>query len=212
MKVIPRKLDDYPAGSYIPSLEPPVIVARHFPVELCERVCAIGLDKAGTSSGVFDLATGKAVSDSYHRSSSFITMPDDIYTETATRLTNIVTGYAAALGKIPTLVEGLQFLKYDASNSGHFLPHTDNAFYDAYGKFHYTAPQRHLTAIAYVNESYEGGELILHSVTDDHGNVLRMKPKVGEVVIFPSDIRFLHEVTPVTRGCRLSIVGWFGLK
>lgn len=212
MKVIARNLSDYPTDAYIPSLEPPVIIAKHLPEDLCKKVRDVGLSASGSNSGVFDIASGKAIHDSYHRSSSFLTMPNDIYREVEARLTNIVTGYMTSLGKIPVLAEGIQFLKYDSSNSGHFLPHTDNAFYDAHGKFHYTSPQRHITAIAYVNTDYVGGDLILHSVINDNGTVLKLKPNIGEVVIFPSDIRFLHEVTPVTQGCRLSIVGWFSLK
>lgn len=212
MKVSPRQLDDYPIGSYIPNLDPPVIIARHLPADLCAKVLAAGMSSVAIQSGVFDPSTGKETHDSYHRSSSFVTMPPEIYDEVAARLTNIITGYIVGTGKVAELGEPLQFLRYDSANKGHFRAHTDNAYYDAYGKFHYTSPQRHLSMVAYVNDDYEGGELIMHTVTHDDGRVLRLKPKVGEVVIFPSDIRFLHEVTPVTAGNRVSIVGWFRLK
>jgi PKHD-type hydroxylase len=51
-------------------------------------------------------------------------------------------------------------------------------------------------------KEYEGGELILYE--DDKGT--EMKKEQGTLVLFPSYI--LHEVKPVTKGERNSLVAW----
>ena len=51
-------------------------------------------------------------------------------------------------------------------------------------------------------EDYEGGELYLYN--DDKGNL--MDKTQGTLIIFPSYV--LHEVMPVTKGERNSLVTW----
>ena len=59
-----------------------------------------------------------------------------------------------------------------------------------------------MTCLSILNEDYEGGELQIH--LNDNPDV--MKKEQGTVVAFPSPT--LHEVTPVTKGKRYSLVGW----
>jgi len=50
---------------------------------------------------------------------------------------------------------------------------------------------------------YEGGELrILH----DDGNYRSFKPELGHIVLYSTGA--LHEVTEITKGSRMAIVGW----
>ena len=166
----------------------------------------------GVESGVFG-SDGKAKVDSYHRSSVAIMPMAEIKSDVELLMTTAVDLFATSvLAKRATLAEPIQFLKYDSKNQGHFLAHTDNAYYDGQGVFQYTSPQRMLTCLVYLNEDYEGGELILNTVRDDNGQAIKLRPKAGEMIIFPSDIRFMHEVLNVTKGQRYSIVGWFCLK
>ena len=51
-----------------------------------------------------------------------------------------------------------------------------------------------------LNDDYEGGDLILYST----GTV---KQETGSMVFFPSFLP--HEVRPVTKGTRYSLVLWF---
>ena len=51
-----------------------------------------------------------------------------------------------------------------------------------------------------LNDDYEGGDLILFDVGP-------MKQEVGTMIFFPSFLP--HEVTPVTKGTRYSLVMWF---
>ena len=51
-----------------------------------------------------------------------------------------------------------------------------------------------------LNDDYEGGDLILYGAG-------KVKQEIGSMVFFPSFL--LHEVMPVTKGTRYSLVMWF---
>jgi hypothetical protein len=70
---------------------------------------------------------------------------------------------------------------------------------------HYDGPTitgRHISAILYINDNYEGGELIfpLHNIW--------IKPKAGMLVMFPSAWAYQHQAKPVTKGTKYAIVTW----
>jgi PKHD-type hydroxylase len=90
--------------------------------------------------------------------------------------------------------EGFQFTEYNAP-SGHYGKHVDSMF---------NGTVRKLSFVLQLSnpKDYEGGELRLH--LGDAPNV--MKKEQGTIVVFPSPT--LHEVTPITKGRRYSLVGW----
>jgi PKHD-type hydroxylase len=92
------------------------------------------------------------------------------------------------------LIEGLQFTNYKAPN-GKYDKHVDRALNKGIRKLsmsiQLTDPKK-----------YEGGELKLYE--SDTPNT--MSKKQGTLILFPSFI--LHEVTPVTKGERNSLVTW----
>jgi len=92
------------------------------------------------------------------------------------------------------LNEGFQFTNYKAP-SGKYGKHVDKS---------YNFPVRKLSiSIQLTNpEEYEGGELFLYD--GDDGVI--MEKSQGSLIIFPSYV--LHEVTPVTKGERNSLVTW----
>ena len=54
-----------------------------------------------------------------------------------------------------------------------------------------------------LNDNYEGGEFVVKTQTGEAGCHLQ----AGQAVIFP--IIFPHKVSPVTKGTRENIIGWF---
>lgn len=97
-----------------------------------------------------------------------------------------------------TKMEHLQYTIYDASYKGMYANHTDD---------HYDADYyRKLSFTLQLNspEEYEGGELNLYRFKlDKHMTVKKQK---GLLAVFPSST--IHEVTPVTSGKRITLVGW----
>ena len=92
--------------------------------------------------------------------------------------------------------EGFQFTNYEAP-SGKYGKNVDRGM---------NIPVRKLSiSIQLTNrEEYEGGELKLYDGDDDKANV--MDKTQGTLIIFPSYV--LHEVMPVTKGERNSLVTW----
>jgi PKHD-type hydroxylase len=94
------------------------------------------------------------------------------------------------------LNEGFQFTNYEAP-SGKYGKHIDRSINIAVRKLS--------ISIQLTNpEEYEGGELKLYDGNDDQANV--MDKTQGTLIIFPSYV--LHEVMPVTKGERNSLVTW----
>ncbi|VVG70719.1 Fe(II)-dependent oxygenase [Pandoraea apista] len=87
-------------------------------------------------------------------------------------------------------LSGTQLAKYEVGS--HIRPHNDTAT-------EFSA--RCVSALLYLNEDYEGGELIFPRLGATH------RAKAGELVLFPSE--YLHAVSPVLKGTRYCFVGFF---
>jgi len=92
------------------------------------------------------------------------------------------------------LTEGFQFTKYDAP-SGFYGMHIDKMLNGVVRKLSITIQ---LSA----PEDYEGGELALQFTKDP----VLMAKEQGKLFAFPSYV--LHEVRPITKGTRYSLVAW----
>ena len=100
--------------------------------------------------------------------------------------------------KVKASLSGLTditFLRYQ--NGGHYKTHSD----------HCTNAPRTLSIIYLLNNDYEGGELIFE-LPDGKDEILKIEKKPNRVVIWPSNFLYPHQVTPVTKGLRYSIVSW----
>jgi hypothetical protein len=64
-------------------------------------------------------------------------------------------------------------------------------------------PQRDISAIYYLNATFEGGEIVFERER------LAIKPRRGLLVAFRSDAGHVHEVLPVRDGTRYTMPIWF---
>ena len=83
-------------------------------------------------------------------------------------------------------------------------PHADNCSQNEEGDWvpNHT-PQRDASAIYYLNDDFEGGEIVFTR------EKLEVKPRQGLLVAFPSDGAHAHEVLPVRTGIRYTVPIWF---
>lgn len=84
--------------------------------------------------------------------------------------------------------EAFNFIKYGPGQ--HFQEHHDHGF-----SYNCT-----VSLVAYPNDDYEGGELYFR-LQD-----LKIKPKAGDLYIFPSNFMYPHVAMPVSSGTKYSIV------
>lgn len=99
-------------------------------------------------------------------------------------------------------MDDFQLTEYDSSYDGHYGQHVDT-FYALGGA---RAAMRKLSVSLQLSapEEYDGGDLILYPTSFYKPNVVDRA--IGTAVFFRSTV--IHEVTPVTRGLRRSLVTW----
>ena len=84
--------------------------------------------------------------------------------------------------------EAFNFIKYEPGH--HFMEHHDHGF-----SYNCT-----VSLVAYINDDYEGGELYFRL------QGLEVKPKAGDLYIFPSNFMYPHQAKVVKSGTKYSIV------
>lgn len=95
-------------------------------------------------------------------------------------------------------IERLQFTYYDSKEQGCYKTHKDPLVWN-------TPHNRKLSIVLQLSDpiDYEGGQLLLYQNAQEPVSIPKQK---GMTVMFPSYT--LHEVTPVTKGERYSLVAW----
>jgi PKHD-type hydroxylase len=96
------------------------------------------------------------------------------------------------------LAEGIQFTRYDAP-SGFYGMHIDKMVNNKVRKLSVTIQLS-------PPDTYDGGELALQFEAEP----TIMPKELGKMIVFPSYV--LHEVRPVTKGTRYSLVAWVAGK
>jgi PKHD-type hydroxylase len=93
----------------------------------------------------------------------------------------------------------LQLTAYEGDSAGHYGAHTDNG----YGEQPSNDRKLSMTVQLSDAEEYDGGELLLYP---HNLNPVTMPKRKGLTTFFRSHV--IHEVRPVTKGTRLSLVAW----
>lgn len=162
-----------------------------FSKEECQTIINIAKDKG--------LIKGKTRGESDVRDSKISWLyPDDKIDWVFRRVTDITLNLNERFFNFDLfgLNEGFQFTNYEAP-SGKYGKHVDRGINMAVRKLS--------ISIQLTNpEEYEGGELKLYDGDDEETNV--MDKTQGTLILFPSYV--LHEVMPVTKGERNSLVTW----
>lgn len=132
----------------------------------------------------------------------FLSSPDTISKDFAIRkkidveihqsLLNSVNQYRKIFPHFNATIDtGYDLLRY---NQGQFyIQHTDS----------FAEQQRSVSCSVCLNDDYEGGEFAFFN------RELKFSLKKGSVIMFPSNFMYPHEIMPVTKGTRYSIITWY---
>jgi len=165
-----------------------------FSKEECQKIINIAKDKGLIKGKTFNDDKTKDIRDS---KISWL-YPADGIDWVFRRVTDITLNLNERFFKFDLfgLNEGFQFTNYE-SPSGKYGKHVDRSMSMSVRKLS--------ISIQLTNpEEYEGGELKLYDGDDDEAIV--MDKTQGTLILFPSYV--LHEVMPVTKGTRNSLVTW----
>lgn len=113
----------------------------------------------------------------------------DMHQKTFEKIKPAVDDYGRYWGVGIQYYESFNFVKYEGSGT-HFKIHADH------GPAYVTT----ISVVAYVNDDYEGGELYFPRFD------LTIKPKKGDVVVFPSTYIYEHASNDMISGTKYSIV------
>lgn len=61
----------------------------------------------------------------------------------------------------------------------------------------------HMATLIYLNDDYEGGEIVFPTHNFSY------RPKMGDLIMFPGNMHYAHEVKKIISGVRFSIPMWF---
>ena len=86
--------------------------------------------------------------------------------------------------------EDYEILKYGEGNF--FIDHVDDGLFMT----------RKVSIVYYFNDNYDGGEIIFPRFD------LEIKPKANQLLLFPANYIYNHNVNEVTKGTRYSMVNW----
>jgi PKHD-type hydroxylase len=161
-----------------------------FSKEECKKIIEIG------NKHIFEKATTFGAKEGYRKSKVAWLYP---YEETSwiyRRLTDITNELNNKYFKfqIDGFAEGLQFTHYKAPD-GKYSKHIDKG---------HNSLTRKLSIVVQLSDpkTYKNGDLLIH--IDEPGT--KIEKEIGKLVMFPSYV--LHEVTPVSKGERYSLVAW----
>lgn len=111
-------------------------------------------------------------------------------------------------GKKQTYMQGGDFVRYGVGQS---LPYHQDWTLSEWVMKH-NLPIVHLSSVFYINDDYEGGELLFSSKKMDgyDHDVLSLKPKAGTIVFF--DALQWHASSPVENGFKYASTNFYTLE
>jgi Rps23 Pro-64 3,4-dihydroxylase Tpa1-like proline 4-hydroxylase len=115
----------------------------------------------------------------------------DIYNTTKKEVRKCVDDYSSFNNIKMDYMEAINFVKY--SKGEHFSYHSDHGY-------HYVCT---VSTVAYLNDDYDGGELRFNKLD------LSIKPKSGDIIVFPSTFIYAHASLPVLSGEKYVAVTMF---
>jgi SM-20-related protein len=215
-RLLPSQYKDYPY----------LIVKNFFSKEACEELASLVQEdeetkrKAKVKKEVFSGIVQSDIVEEYRKTNIYEldTFYQNYYDEQFMKYKTIIEEYFNVALTLSTEVQVLEY------NKGYFyVKHADDSseIIDKDGQtigFKSVAPQRKLSTVLFatnhvnkVNEkalSFSGGELMFNYLYDQVGEPVKIRPEAGDMIIFPSNPYFSHEVLPVEEGYRLTLVQW----
>lgn len=98
--------------------------------------------------------------------------------------------------------EKFKFAMIDGDSGYTLLRYQEGEFYTEHTD-HFLQSPRIVSCSFILNDNFEGGEFKFFN------RELVYKPPKGSALMFPSNFMYPHEIMPVTKGVRYSVITWF---
>lgn len=162
--------------------------------EECDSILDFSLNNLQLSKGLVGLNKNNTTHTSRNSDVAFYSY-NEKFNWLIQRINTILNKFIQIPGFDVDTIDNLQFTKYDVGQ--YYEWHSDT--FPNNIKFN-----RAYSVVIQLSDNYEGG-LLQYKQKE----IKTFTKGIGNLFIFPSTTN--HRVTPVTRGVRYSLVGWFGL-
>lgn len=200
-----KLLADVPPGLHVSrrTLPPGVVVVEDYlSPRICAELLAYARQQPGTPSTVKnDDASGRTLTRlSAERVTDYIDI-EGVAADVHVLMRDIfVNQVGRHYGTAVEWFERPELLRYRPG--GHYSPHADAENWDAVSRGWQRSIDRDFSILLYLNDDFEGGGLEFPNFG------LRLTPRAGMLVGFPSDHRYVHSAEPITAGERFVMVCW----
>ena len=215
-KLLPSQYKDYPY----------LIIKNFFSQEACDELASLVQEdeetkrKAKVKKEVFSGIVQSDIVEEYRKTNIYEldTFYQHYYDEQFMKYKPVIEEYFNIALTLSTDVQVLEYKK-----GFFYVKHADDSseIIDKDEKtvgFKVVAPQRKLSTVLFATShmtqadekalSFSGGELMFNYFYDKDGETVKIQPEAGDMLIFPSNPYFSHEVLPVEEGYRLTLVQW----
>ena len=215
-KLLPNQYKDYPY----------LIIKNFFSKASCKKLVSLVQEdeetkrKAEVKKEIFTGIVQAGVVEEYRKTNIYKldTFYNNYYDEQFMKYKPVIEEYFNIALTLSTDVQVLEYKK-----GFFYVKHADdsseiiNLDKETIG-FKLVAPQRKLSTVLFATshetnvqngaQSFSGGELMFNYLYNSEGEPVKIKPEAGDMIIFPSNPYFSHEVLPVEEGYRLTLVQW----
>ena len=215
-KLLPNQYKDYPY----------LIIKNFFSKASCKKLVSLVQEdeetkrKAEVKKEIFTGIVQAGVVEEYRKTNIYKldTFYKNYYDEQFMKYKSVIEEYFNIALTLSTDVQVLEYKK-----GFFYVKHADdsseiiNLDKETIG-FKLVAPQRKLSTVLFATshetnvqngaQSFSGGELMFNYLYNSEGEPVKIKPEAGDMIIFPSNPYFSHEVLPVEEGYRLTLVQW----
>ncbi len=215
-KLLPSQYKDYPY----------LIIKNFFSKALCEKLVSLVQEdeetkrKAKVKKEVFTGIIQADLVEEYRKTNIYKldTFYQNYYDEQFIKYKPVIEEYFNIALTLSTDVQVLEYKK-----GFFYVKHADDSS-EIIDKDQQTigfvsvAPQRKLSTVLFATshvskahnevQNFSGGELIFNYLYNKEGEPVKIQPEAGDMIIFPSNPYFSHEVLPVEEGYRLTLVQW----
>lgn len=179
----------------------------YLPAKFCDDVIKYARKQTGSWLGV-EISTGALGENVEQRSEGRVTQRINLG-KLRTRVNNKVK---AAFSNVLLEQYQQEMEWFESADLLYYQPgglygmHADSENYMARHQQWVRAKDRDYSLLLYLNDDFEGGHIKFNNFNYHY------KPQKGDLVVFPSDHRYLHEAMPVTSGERFAVVSWCAVK